>query len=244
MRLWNKTLAGFLLVGTLCLPFQTVFAAEKNEQPSMIDQLKQNIKKTESYQNVDTSMLGQTLSTVTVVQEEIEVKKQEEIEEEKKLSSLGIVTENAEIASEEIQICSNPGTSHVKTYMDGAKVTNTASAQYQLLQTMHINEQGFYATDDGYIGVALGSYYGPIGTKYLVTLENGTTLKVIKADAKADIHVYNGCYHRQDGSMMEFIVDTQTAGNYWGFRNGYVLGGNFNNAPEFQGAIVKMERVL
>ena len=157
----------------------------------------------------------------------------------KKRSESGEMTAMDELDLSEYGVCSNPGTSRVKSYMDGAKVTNTASAQYKLLQTMHVDERGFYATDDGFIGVALGSYYGPVGSKYVVTLSNGKQYKVIKADEKADAHVWNGCYHREDGSVMEMVIDTETAGAYWGVgANGLVLNGNFNNAEEFQGEIV------
>ena len=156
-------------------------------------------------------------------------------DEEKSLDELIYET------AEEIPLCYEGSTT--KSYMDGSTVTDTASIQYQLLSSMHINEKGHYETDDGYIAVALGSYYGAVGTKYIITLDNGISFKAIKADQKADEHVYNGCQHRQDGSMLEFILDTEVAGNYYGMKNGYVAGGNLNNVSEFNGAIVSIKCV-
>lgn len=143
--------------------------------------------------------------------------------------------------AEEIPLCYEGST--VKSYMDGSAVTNTESAQYQLLSQMHINERGHYETDDGYIAIALGSYYGPVGTKYIIELDSGITFKAIKADQKSDEHVYNGCQHQIDGSMLEFILDSDTAGNYYGIKNDYVCGGNLNNSPDFNGAITSIKRV-
>ena len=143
--------------------------------------------------------------------------------------------------AEEIPLCEEGST--VKSYMDGSTVTNTASVQYQLLSTMRINEKGQYETDDGYIAIALGSYYGPVGSKYIIELDTGITFKAIKSDQKSDEHVYNGCQHRVDGSMLEFILDTETAGNYFGMKNGYVCGGNLNNSSDYNGAITSIKKV-
>lgn len=231
---------------SMAMPVNPVLAKEQTNTSSvsMIESLKLEIQQTESYKEQDTSLLGEAVKTADGIEEEIQDEKEKQQQEAEYKSSIGIVEDTNSVNSEPIAVCPNPGTSATKTYMDAAKVTNTASNQYKLLQTMHINDQGIYATDDGYLGVALGSYFGPIGSKYLVTLENGVTLKVIKADEKADIHVYNGCYHREDGSVMEFIIDTETAGNYFGTVGGYVLGGNFNNYEGFRGQIVAMEKVL
>jgi hypothetical protein len=60
---------------------------------------------------------------------------------------------------------------------------------------------------DGYICIALGSQYGPVGTKYYMTI-GGVVYKFIKADAKADIHTANGeGWTGPDGHIIECIVD-------------------------------------
>lgn len=140
-----------------------------------------------------------------------------------------------------IELCAEGNTT--KSYMDGATVTDTTSNQYQLLSQMHVNDRGHYETDDGFLAIALGSYYGPVGTKYIITLDSGVQLKAIKADEKADEHMIGGCTHYQDGSMMEFILDSETAANYYGEVNGYVAGGNLNNIDMWKGAIVSIQRV-
>lgn len=152
--------------------------------------------------------------------------------------------QQTETETEKLEVCPNPGTSATKSYMDGAMVTNVYTDQYELLHhQMHVNDNGHYVTDDGYLGVALGSYFGPVGTKYVVTFANGRSYRIIKADAKADEDVYNGCYHRLDGSVIEFIIEPETAAKAYGVINGYVAGGNFNNVPEFSGEILEMRLV-
>lgn len=143
--------------------------------------------------------------------------------------------------SEEIPLCAYG--IYTKSYMDADTVTDEDSLQYKLLSQMHINEKGLYETDDGYVAIALGSYYGGVGTKYLITLDTGVTFKAIKADEKADEHVYDGCIHKVDGSMMEFILDTDKASQYFGLSNGYVAGGNLNNSNDYRGDIVEIRQV-
>jgi len=126
-----------------------------------------------------------------------------------------------------------------KTYMD-YRALNTSSAQYKLLMTMTIREGLFY-TFDGYIAVALGSYFGPLGSKYSITLSSGVVLDVIKAEEKADRHTNDGCEQKWDKSVIEFVIDSQTL-PYWVGSKGYFLNGNFNNADEFYGDIIKIVR--
>ena len=143
--------------------------------------------------------------------------------------------------AEEIPLCAKGVTT--KSYMDADAVTNEDSAQYKLLSAMHVDARGHYETDDGYLAVALGSYYGPVGTKYIIELDSGVTFKAIKADEKADKDVFDGCTHRFDGSMLEFILDSDKAAEYYGVVNGYVCQGNLNNSKEFKGAITSIKRV-
>ena len=143
--------------------------------------------------------------------------------------------------AEEIPLCATGITT--KSYMDADAVTNEDSAQYKLLSAMHADARGHYETDDGYLAVALGSYYGPVGPKYIIELDSGVTFKAIKADEKAEEDVFDGCTHRFDGSMLEFILDSDKAAEYYGVVNGYVCQGNLNNSKEFTGAITSIKRV-
>ena len=104
---------------------------------------------------------------------------------------------------EEIQVVSS---STVKTYMSWTAVTDTGSAQYRILSQAEHGSNGLMYYD-GYICIALGSQYGPVGTKYYMTV-GGVVYKFIKADAKADIHTANGeGWTGPDGHIIECIVD-------------------------------------
>ena len=132
--------------------------------------------------------------------------------------------------------------SDVKTYMDYRMITSKSSAQYR-----YIHNSGQVIKRDGFLwdgefkAVALGSYFGPIGSKYIFTLSTGTKLKVVKADAKADAHTFGGCQQRWDTSVLEFIIDTR---EFTKESNGYVHHGNFNNDPQYHGTIIKIEKVI
>lgn len=134
-----------------------------------------------------------------------------------------------------------------KPYMDYRKITNKNSRQYKLLWSddVSVDERGFIVDKDGYIAVALGSYFGEIGDRFEITLDTGIVLKVFKVEQKSDLHT---CDKNFMGStsheVIEFVIDTQKAfmqANIWG--NGYVFSGDFNNCLEFKGNVVKIERV-
>jgi hypothetical protein len=140
-----------------------------------------------------------------------------------------------------IDVCNNSST---KTYMDYRAITNKKSKQYQFIQAnMTADERGYLIDNEGYIGVALGSYFGNIGTRYIFKLSSGTELKVVKVEVKDDDHTNNGCEQKWDGSVIEFVIDTQKAKNYYGIAsNGYINSGNFNKV--FNGKIIEIEKVV
>ena len=132
-------------------------------------------------------------------------------------------------------------TSNVKTYMDYKAITMVGSKQYQYIQNnMTISNGLLY--DGDYIGVALGSWWGDIGSKWTIELDTGIILKVVKVDEKADAHTYNGCQHRNDTSVIEFVIDSNTIPNDWWGANGLVFNGNFNNNEMFNGNILRISR--
>lgn len=144
---------------------------------------------------------------------------------------------------EEIELCS-PNAS--KSYMDYRAVNLVYSNQYQYIHNHCIvDKTGFLLNEENFIGVALGSYFGEIGTCYYFTLDSGVILPVVKVDEKDDGDVYDGCYHRLDNSVIEFVIDSDVAGDYFGvYANGLVLSGNFNNYDLLSGNIEKVEKVL
>lgn len=150
-----------------------------------------------------------------------------------------------EFKSEEVGVCA---VSSVKTYEDYRGITSPSSRQYHYIrQYMFVDEKtGFLYDEDGFIGAALGSYYGAIGDRFYFTLDSGIVLPIVKIDEKADQDTDgNGCYHPSDGSVIEFVIHKGYAADYFGrWGNGYILQGNYNNYDLFRGSIYKVEKVL
>ena len=112
-----------------------------------------------------------------------------------------------EFKTEELDICS---ANTAKTYMDYRMTTVVDSRQYQFIHNFLTVDKktGFLYDEDGFIAVALGSYYGEIGDRYYFTLESGIVLPLVKAEEKADEDTdAMGCYHTLDGSVVEFVID-------------------------------------
>ena len=135
-------------------------------------------------------------------------------------------------------VCSH---SSVKTYMDWLK-TSPTSRQGKFMREHMTVKEGLLYSNDGFIGVALGSYFGVIGDKFVFTLDTGIVLRLIKIEEKSDRHVTNGCEHKLDHSVIEFVIDLKT-NKFFIASNGLVAQGNFNNLPQFKGKIVGVEKV-
>ena len=150
-----------------------------------------------------------------------------------------------EFKTEELDICS---ANTAKTYMDYRMTTVVDSRQYQFIHNFLTVDKktGFLYDEDGFIAVALGSYYGEIGDRYYFTLDSGIVLPLVKAEEKADEDTdAMGCYHTLDGSVVEFVIDDEYAAAFFGTNsNGYVLDGNYNNYSLFNGSFVRVEKVL
>ena len=150
-----------------------------------------------------------------------------------------------EFKTEELNVCS---ANTAKTYMDYRMTTLVSSAQYQFLNYKCTvdPETGFLYDEEGFIAVALGSYYGVIGDRFYFTLDSGVVLPLVKGEEKADVDTdSSGCYHTLDGSVIEFVIDSDYASNYFFSNgNGLVLNGNYNNYSLFNGSVVKVEKVL
>lgn len=146
-----------------------------------------------------------------------------------------------EFKSESIGTCS---TSSVKTYEDYRLITSVGSKQYQYIHNhMTVDETtGLLIDEEGFIGVALGYQYGEIGSRYYIVLDTGNIIPVVKVDAKAATDVPNGCAN-DNGSMIEFVIDTDKALEYFGTGNGLASNGNFNNYKYFKGNVEDVEKV-
>lgn len=133
-----------------------------------------------------------------------------------------------------------------KPYMDYRKITDRTSNQYQLIYSdeISVDDNGYLVDTEGNIGVAMGSYFGDIGTKYIIHLDTGISFGVVKVEEKADIHTCENNFMASANDVIEFVIDTSAGymqDNIWS--NGYIWQGNFNNCPDFQGNIVKIERI-
>jgi len=125
-----------------------------------------------------------------------------------------------------------------KPYMDYRMITDTSSTQYQYIQAhMTVLESGLLISEDNYIGVALGSVYGEIGSKYTVTTDTGNVFKVVKIDEKSDLHTTAGCYD-SSGAILEMVIDIDKASIY---HNEGIVMGDFNYVEQFNGTIIKIE---
>lgn len=119
--------------------------------------------------------------------------------------------------------------------MDYRTITARGTKQHDIVQRA-IKENGLLYYDR-YVCIALGSYYGEIGTIYRVTLQNGNVFKAIKAEEKSDTHTVNGCYIKSNGNMIEFITDTDT------IDKNVSLHGDVSYLDVFNGPIVRMEKL-
>ena len=132
--------------------------------------------------------------------------------------------------------------------MDYRMTTVVLSRQYQFIHNeLTVNKNtGFLYDKDGFIACALGSFYGEIGDRFYFTLDTGIVLPLVKAEEKADEDTdAMGCYHLIDTSIIEFVIDSDYAGEYFFSNgNGLVLNGNYNNYWLFKGDIEKVEKVL
>lgn len=130
--------------------------------------------------------------------------------------------------------------SSFKSYMDYKYITDSSSPQYKLIYggDIQVCSDGLLRSGE-YIGVALGSKFGVIGNKFTITLDNEKQFKAIKIDEKDDRHTVDGCHHASDGSLIEFVIDTDLAKQTY---SNAILMGDFNYIDLFNGKVVKIER--
>ena len=148
------------------------------------------------------------------------------------------------LGAEEIEVCAS---SSGKTYEDYRMITDETSNQYKLIKSkLKVDKKtGFLYDKDGFLAVALGYQFGPVGTRYYFTLDTGIVLPLIKTDEKDPKDASDGCAVDINGTVIEFVIDEDAALKHFGtITNGLVLDGNYNNSPDFAGSIVKIERIL
>ena len=123
-------------------------------------------------------------------------------------------------------------------------ITDTTSAQYRLINSgeIQICDDGLLRDEYGYVGDAIGSYYADnIGDRFIITFEDGSQVKIIVVDMKADKDTINGANHITDGSMIEFVIDVKLANESY---PDAITMGDFNWTEEYSGNISKIEKVI
>ena len=149
-----------------------------------------------------------------------------------------------EFFTQSVEVCSNSST---KTYMNYQLITDQSSRQYQYIhEKMTVDKTtGLLLDQEGFIGAALGSYFGEIGTRYYFTLDTGIILPLVKIEQKADQDTVEGCAHRFDTSVIELVIDSKIAAEYYKTQQVDVIqSGNFNDDENFAGTILKIEKLI
>lgn len=191
-----------LLILFLALAFLMPTKANSTENivPEKIEKVKEKVKKEEKTAgtSTETSQEEENSQTTEPIETEVVVEEPAPVSEE--ATSPVVDTSNSNT------IVPYPH-SDFKTYMYSSAVTNTASAQYQLISRAYVGDYGIMMVDGCYL-VAMGTAYAHyIGEKYQVTFESGQVINVMIGDVKQDIHTdqYNsaGAAH---GDLLEFIV--------------------------------------
>lgn len=86
-------------------------------------------------------------------------------------------------------------------------ITSRSSTQYRLQQKASTDTLGLRKYQKRYM-VAVGTYFNaPVGSKIDVYLTGGGKLKCIVGDIKSDADTVGGLTQKNDGSVVEFIVD-------------------------------------
>lgn len=124
-----------------------------------------------------------------------------------------------------------------KNYMDYRALWSGSTQMRIINNYTTLTEDGFLVTEDGFYGVALGSSFGPLGSKYRFTTDTGSVFKVIKVDEKADAHTVNGCADAS-GSIIEFVFDTDLIRAHY---PQVTSSGDVNVLSTFNGSVVKVE---
>lgn len=102
-----------------------------------------------------------------------------------------------------------PSNNDFKAYMSYKCISSKNSKQYKLQAQAVPKNYGIRMVEDRYC-IAVGSYYTTkIGTKLDLIMKNGSIIKCILADCKANAHTdTKNMQTVHDGSIVEFIVDT------------------------------------
>lgn len=164
--------------------------------------------KKHDHQNVEDNLMG-TISNDVV----LDTSPSGEINQETDLDASNVSDEEEETDEQDLLPSYNnmsvPSINSIKSYMDYRCITLKSSRQYALQNSLaYTGEQGIRMVGDRYC-IAVGSYYTTTIGQYIdVELENGKVIKGILADCKDDKHTDSTNRINPNGSVVEFVVDT------------------------------------
>ena len=139
-----------------------------------------------------------TIENSNVIKE-TKIKEIEEIEEKKIIEPDNFIN------------CEVPENNTIKSYMDYRCITLKSSNQYKLQESLAYTDEIGLRMVNGRYCIALGSYYTTtVGQHVDIELENGAIIKGILADLKDDKHTDEKHQINPNGSVIEFVVDTDT----------------------------------
>lgn len=196
------------------------------EITNRIDVCKANTEVSENTSNI--------VNLVSDIQQSKQQYELEEIKAQQEAAEMAVC--NA--ASENVPN-STPGCrSEVKTYMGYTAVTSKNSPQYKLLnsESCYTDPATGLRMVDGRYCIAVGTAYcSTIGTKIDLVLSDGSVVKCILGDVKADCDTDpTNRFHATDGSVAEFIVDNNV------FKKVKDSSGTVNWVPGLSGSIQKV----
>ena len=125
----------------------------------------------------------------------------------KKKTNKKKVSRKKKSSNERYTVYSTPSHNSFKSYMS-YRAVSSSSAQGKLQAKAKTDADTGIRKVDGRYCVALGSYYcSKIGTKIDLVMENGSVVKCVLADQKANRDTDAMNQKTSDGSMAEFLVD-------------------------------------
>ena len=134
----------------------------------------------------------------------------------------------------------SPSSNTFKSYEDAECITDSSKlAQGRLKKKYHLDKSGVWMVGNRYC-IAVGSYYTKkIGVKIDLVLSHNSrkhTLKCITADSKADKDTIKNHRIHKDGSVAEFVVNTNSLS-----KKARLMGDVSYAGKQFKGNIIKIK---
>lgn len=131
-----------------------------------------------------------------------------------------------------------PKHNNFKSYMSYRAITCKTSKQYKLQQKAKTGKFGIRTVEGRYL-IAMGTYYTKnVGDKFDITLSDGTIIKCMIGDIKADKDTDSKKQKQKyDGSIIEFITDTDK------MPSTVKRAGSYTVCKKFSGSIKEIKKV-